>query len=45
MLIKSGRTYSELDELFERRISARKFRETETQIDLIRKEQERTGQV
>lgn len=31
-----GRTYSELDELFERRISSRKFAETKTEVDLMR---------
>lgn len=39
-----GRTYTELDELFERRIPAWKFHKTETEEDLQRKEIEARGQ-
>lgn len=39
-----GRTFGELDELFARRISSRKFAETKTEVDLLR-ERERALQV
>lgn len=38
-----GRSYLELDELFERKISARKFSETTTQVDIAKKEARERG--
>lgn len=40
-----GRSFEEMDELFDRKIDARNFHKTETQIDLARNERSRAGQV
>ena len=39
-----GRSYLELDELFDRKVSARKFRKAETQADLQKKQMRERGQ-
>lgn len=40
-----GRSFIELDELFERRIPARQFRLTETEVDRAKKEERERGRV
>lgn len=40
-----GRSFLELDELFERRTPARKFRTTETSVDINRREEMERGRV
>ena len=40
-----GRSFLELDELFEQKVSARKFKSTETSVDIAKREQAAVGHV